>query len=72
MATFDEIAWASTIAHGEVAHLVRLRKLHGRGLSWIDAHLLASAIAERARLWTADERFAEVAGELGVRYEPAR
>jgi predicted nucleic acid-binding protein len=39
-------------------------------LSWIDAHLLASAIVEGVQLWTADERFAEVASELGVGYRP--
>jgi predicted nucleic acid-binding protein len=70
LATYDKIPWAGTISHREVAHLVRLRNLHGRGLSWIDAHLLASAMAERAGLWTADERLAAIAGELGVGYEP--
>jgi len=43
--------------------------LHGRGVGWIDVHLLASAIVERLQLWTADPRLAAVAGELGVAYE---
>lgn len=70
LASYDEIPWASTVAHQEVVHLVRSRDLHGRGLSWIDAHLLASAIVDRLQLWTADERFAHVASEVGVGYEP--
>jgi hypothetical protein len=45
--------------------------LYGRGVGWIDIHLLASAIVGRLRLWTADPRFAGVAKELGVAYETA-
>jgi hypothetical protein len=44
------------------------RDLHGRGVGWIDVHLLASAIVERLQLWTADPRFAAVAKELRVAY----
>jgi predicted nucleic acid-binding protein len=62
--------WASAIPHWRVVDFVGARNLHGRGLSWIDAHLLASALVDRVQLWTADERFAQVAGELGVGYEP--
>lgn len=54
------------VSHVEVTGFVRLRKLHGRGIGWIDAHLLASAVVAGARLWTADERLAELAGELGI------
>ena len=54
--------------HSEVVALVRLRSLHGRGLGWIDAHLLASTLVGRLRLWTADPRLAVPARELGISY----
>jgi len=54
--------------HSEVVALVRLRRLHGRGLGWIDAHLLASALAARMQLWTADAALSAVAKQLGVAY----
>jgi predicted nucleic acid-binding protein len=38
----------------------------GRGLGWVDTHLLASAILHRHQVWTADLRFAAVASELGI------
>ena len=47
---------------------VRARKLHGRGIGWIDAHLLASTLAAGGRLWTADSHLARLAGELGIGY----
>jgi hypothetical protein len=43
--------------------------LHGRGVGWIDIHLLASSIVGRFKLWTADPRLAMLAKELGVAYE---
>lgn len=52
----------------EVVTMVRARRLFGRGIGWIDVHLLASAVAERVKLWTADQRLDEVASEFGVAY----
>jgi predicted nucleic acid-binding protein len=61
--------WRSaTIPHGEVAAFVSDRKLKARGIGWIDAHLLASVIVERIRLWTADAALASAAEELGVKF----
>jgi hypothetical protein len=57
------------VPHRDVVEFVRARDLHGRGVGWIDIHLLASAVVGRLQLWTADPRFAAMAGELGVAYE---
>jgi hypothetical protein len=46
--------------------------LHGRGLGWIDVHLLASTLAERMQLWTADADLFEAAEALGVAYSASR
>jgi predicted nucleic acid-binding protein len=40
--------------------------LMGRGLGWIDVHLLASATLAPTTFWTADKRLAGVARELGL------
>jgi predicted nucleic acid-binding protein len=57
---------APVATHREVVEFVRERRLHGRGIGWIDAHLLASALIGSLALWTADPRLAEVAREFGV------
>ncbi|HEY6988429.1 MAG TPA: PIN domain-containing protein [Bryobacteraceae bacterium] len=67
---YERLQQATTIPHREVVEFVRRRELHGRGVGWIDIHLLASAIVARVRLWTADPRFSAVAAELGIGYEP--
>lgn len=58
-----------SVSHDEVSFFVRTHRLHGLGIGWIDAHLLASAVVAGVPLWTADERLSRVAGELGVCYQ---
>lgn len=50
----------------EVLALVERVPLCGRGIGWVDAHLLASALLDRLNLWTLDRRLAAVAQDLGV------
>ena len=69
LAAYERMHQASTVAHREVIVFVRDRGLYGRGVGWIDMHLLASALVGRMRLWTIDPRFAAVAQEVGVAYE---
>lgn len=50
-----------------VRHLVEERRLWGRGLSAVDAALLASVVVPPGiLLWTRDERLRQAARELGV------
>ncbi|SRR5579871_46922 len=69
LADYARMHQAVTVPHAEVVAFVRARGLHGRGVGWIDVHLLASAIAGRMRLWTADPRLAALAHDLGAAYE---
>ena len=55
---------AKTASTEEVLDLIELRKLSGLGLSWIDVHLLASALLSNARLWTIDKRLHDSASQL--------
>jgi predicted nucleic acid-binding protein len=68
-AAYEQLHQAPVVPHGEVVAFVRERRLHGRGVGWIDAHLLASALVGRLKLWTTDPRLTVVAKELGIAYE---
>lgn len=49
----------------EVLRFVGQHRLMGRGIGYVDAHLLvATALAGSARLWTRDQRLAAVARDL--------
>ena len=52
----------------EVLFFIEQYALMGRGIGYVDIHLLASAQLAGARLWTRDKRLVVVANELGVAY----
>lgn len=54
-------------SHEEVLRLIDARRLHGKGLALVDAHLLASAlITPGVLLWTRDRRLREAAAPARV------
>jgi len=69
LASYEQMHQALVVAHPDVVEFVRARRLHGRGIGWIDAHLLASALVGRLKLWTTDPRLATLAKKLGVAYD---
>jgi predicted nucleic acid-binding protein len=50
----------------EVLRLIEDRKLWGRGIGWIDSHLLASTLLSNCRFWTIDERLNQTADNAGI------
>ena len=52
--------------HDEVLHFIAERRLWGKGIGWIDAHLLASAVIAECNLWTKDRRLQKAAHAIGV------
>jgi predicted nucleic acid-binding protein len=44
------------LSHDEAMQFIESHRLHGRGLGWIDVHLLASSMLAGARLLTLDTR----------------
>lgn len=49
----------------EVLGYIERHNLHGKGVGYVDVHLLASAAISGAQLWTRDKRLRAVARELG-------
>lgn len=51
----------------EVLFFIERHRLHGLGIGYVDAHLLAAvALANGTRLWTRDRRLHACATEMGV------
>ncbi|MFQ5902274.1 MAG: type II toxin-antitoxin system VapC family toxin [Candidatus Binatia bacterium] len=57
---------ARVAEHQEVLHLLEERLLYARGLGWVDAHLLASALLTGCALWTLDKPLRNTAIALKV------
>jgi len=54
--------------HEEVMQFIQNNSLMGKGLGYIDIHLLASAILSRVPLWTLDKKLKQVSLRLGIAY----
>ncbi|MBY0262851.1 MAG: PIN domain-containing protein [Phycisphaerales bacterium] len=70
LASLYDLPLAPVAEHHEVLEMVRLRQLHGRGLSFIDAHLLAAALLGEHSIMTRDKALASAATQLGVLWSP--
>ena len=65
----DELPQIVRATHDEVLSLIESHGFMGRGIGYIDAHLLASVIRDgSASLWTRGRRLAQISEELGVAY----
>jgi predicted nucleic acid-binding protein len=52
----------------EVLGFLEQNQLFGKGITWVDAHLLASARLSACRLWTLDVRLSAAANRLRLGY----
>lgn len=55
---------AVSAENAEVLTFLDQHRLYGKGIGWIDAHLLAAAVLSRCQLWTLDIRLADAAASL--------
>ncbi len=60
-----------TAEEDEVLQFIEKYRLMGKGLGYIDVHLLASSLLSHAPLWTFDKRLGDAAAVLGIRYTAA-
>lgn len=56
----------------EVLQFMEQHRLMGRGIGYIDAHLLSAAAMHRIVLWTRDKKLQEIAQELGLNHANER
>ena len=68
-ALFARLPAAVLVSHEEVLAFVRRRRLARRGIGWVDAHLLASALASGSALWSVDADLSAAAADLGVGFD---
>lgn len=55
----------------EVLQLIEHEPLHGAGIGYVDAQLLASTkLTPDTRLWTSDKRLATVTARAGLGFQP--
>jgi hypothetical protein len=48
------------ISDSEVLHFINEKKLYGKGIGWIDAHLLALSYENNCSLFTLDKKLSQL------------
>ncbi len=66
LSTLMALPEARVAEYDEVLRFLETRRLYGRGLGWVDAHLLASTLLTGCTLWTLDKPLRKAASALGV------
>lgn len=56
----------------EFLYFIEQNQLHGKGIGFVDIHLLASAKLGQTSLWTADKRLQSASAELKLKYKKKR
>src|SRR5579863_1762796 len=64
LSDLNALPLATLASNEEVLRLIDDRRLWGRGLGWIDPHLLASALLSDCQLWTLDRKLRQAAIDL--------
>ncbi|MCG6534183.1 MAG: type II toxin-antitoxin system VapC family toxin [Syntrophales bacterium LBB04] len=64
----DALPMASAVEHHEALTFIESRSLMGKGLGYIDIHLLASCILSGLPIWTLDKKLEQVADMARCRY----
>ncbi len=66
LADLNALPASKSASHNEVVRLIEDRRLWGKGIGWIDGHLLASALVTGCQFWTFDRRLYQIARDAGV------
>jgi hypothetical protein len=70
MSALSGLPGARVATDAEVLHFIEQHALFGRGVGYVDVHLLAGVrLTAGAELWTADKRLHGIAGELGLAFK---
>lgn len=70
IADLRRLPTAPCVPDDDVLELVVGRHLWGRGIGWVDVHLLASALVTGCRLWTFDRSLAAAGEDIDLGKAP--
>ena len=54
--------------HEEVLSFIENNRLMGKGMGYVDVHLITSAVLMGVPIWTLDKKLAQAADSLHIRY----
>jgi len=68
LSLLQELPRAPLVEFDEFLYFVAQNKLHGRGIGFVDIHLMAAAKLGQLPLWTGDKRLQAASADLNLLY----
>ena len=65
----EDLPQALMAQKDEVLTLIHSHRLYGKGIGWVDAHLLAATKISHAKIWTLDKKLKILSHTLGMSYD---
>lgn len=55
--------------HHDIMEFIEYRNIMNKGIGYVDAHLLGSALISETPLWTFDNALKKIANQLSIAYD---
>jgi predicted nucleic acid-binding protein len=68
LSLLEALPMMAALEHDEVLTFIEIHRLMGKGLGYVDVHLLASAVLSQIPIWTLDKQLEQAADFLHVKY----
>jgi predicted nucleic acid-binding protein len=66
LALMSALPQARVADQAELLHLIDEHRLYGRGLGWVDVHLLGSGLLSSCDLWSSDKALQDASRRIGI------
>jgi len=66
LSLIEDLPQAIQATQDEVTYLIEENKLYGKGIGYIDTHILASSMLSKIPLWTLDKRLDAISKKLTI------
>lgn len=68
LSLLQALPMAQQAEHEEVLEFIERYRLMGKGMGYVDMHILTSTVLNNVTLWTLDKRLHEISIKMGVSY----
>ncbi len=68
LSLLQALPMATSAEHEEVMRFIENYQLMGKGLGYVDMHLLASALLSEVLIWTLDKKLKKISTALGISF----
>ena len=69
LSLLDSIPKLSKLTHDEFIYFLEKHSFYGKGVGFVDIHLLGSTKLAGVKIWTLDKRLLQLAESLNLNYE---